>query len=225
MLNHIEKLKEKLESSQNIPADELSERIAKIDALITEVEKIKQKIQAATTKSEINKLLKDLKRLLAKVKKASEFHLQGLLRAEVWGVHQRTEIMRKNLQCALDGFKANGTSTAELDAKLAQLNVTMSQARDKLKAAKDLLGSDNETQVAEGKALVREARDLVQQAHMTLQDIRKMIHDMGGQPCREKQEIEVDDEDNGDNNNGDEGNDADEEEHASTPRNSTNSTD
>ena len=216
ILNHLEKLKEKLESSENLPDDELNERIEKIDALIAEVERTKQKIQSATTKSEINKYLKDLKQLVAKVKRASEHHLQGLLRAEIWGVHQRTEVLQKKLQCALDGFKANGTSTAELDQKLAELNATMSQAKDKLKAAKELLGSDNETQVAEGKALVREAKELVKQAHRMIQDIRKLIHDMGGQPCREKQEIETEDDDEED--------DEEEDEDDSTPTNSTNST-
>ncbi len=223
MLNHLEKLKEKLESSENMPEDELNERIRKIDALITEVEKIKQKIQSATTKSEINKYLKELKQLVAKAKRASEHHLHGLLRAEIWGVHQRTEIMQKKLKCALDGFKANGTNTAELDQKLAELNVTMSQAKDKLKEAKDILASDNETQVAEGKELVREARDLVQKAHEQLRDIRKMVHDMGGQPCHGKQEIEteLDDDDDGDNDDADDDDNDDADDDDSTPNNST----
>lgn len=191
VLNHLEKLKQKLESSQNIPEAELNASIAKIDALIVEVGKIKQKIQAAATKNDINQALKDLKQLIAKVKRASEVHSQGLLRAEIFGVLQRTEIVDKNLQCALNGLKASGTDTTALDQKLAQLNATMTQAKDKLKTAKDLLGSDNETQIAQGKALVIEARSLVQQAHTMLQDIRKTVKDLGGTPCQEKQEIEV----------------------------------
>ena len=194
ILTHLEKLKAKLESSQNMPQDELNERIAKINALIVEVGKIKQKIQAADTKKEINAALKELKLLVAKVKRASEYHSQGLLRAEIWGVLQRIEVLDKKLQCALDGLKANGTNTAALDQKLVQLNVTMTQAKDKLKTAKDLLGSDNSTQIEAGKALVREARDLVQQAHTMLQDIRKEIQALGGRPCQEKQEIEIEEE-------------------------------
>ncbi len=191
ILNHLEKLKEKLKSSENLPEDELTDRVAKIDALIAEVQEIQQEIEAADTKREINAALKDLKKLLAKVKHGSEHHSQGLLRSEIWGVLQRLEVTQKKLDCALAGFKANSTNTTALDEKLAQLNATMTQAKNKLNTAKGLLGSGNETQVAEGKALVREARGLVQQAHTMLQDIRKMIHDLGGRPCQEKQEIEI----------------------------------
>ena len=192
ILNHLERLKQKLESSQNLPQDELNERIAKIDALIIEVNKIKAKIQAATTKSQINAALKELKQEVAKIKRASDTHSQGLFRAEIWGVLQRTEVIQKKLDCALSGLKANGTDTTALDQKLAQLNTTITQAKEKLKTAKDLLGSGNSTQIEQAKTLIREARGLVQQAHDMLQDIRKMIHDLGGKPCQEKQEIEVD---------------------------------
>ncbi|MBI2550121.1 hypothetical protein HYV83_02975 [Candidatus Woesearchaeota archaeon] len=191
LVTHLQKLKEKLQSSENIPEAEAAERIAKIDALLSEVDAIKQKISAATTKEEINAAVKELKDAVKKVKRASEAHSQGLLRAEINGVIHRAEVAEKKLDCALDSLEANGTDTSAIDAKIAEFSSKMGAAREKLNAAKELLGSDNETKIAEGKTLVREARDLVQEAHRLLEDIRKDIRELGGKPCEEEQEITV----------------------------------
>ena len=192
ILNHLEKLKQKLQSSQNMPQDELTQRIASIDSLVFEVGKIKITIQSATTKAQINAALVQLKRLLGKIRMSSDTHSQGLLRAEIMGVFQRSEVIQKKLECALSGLKVNGTDTTALDQKLAQLNSTMAQAKDLLLKAKTLLASNNATQVAMGKADVRQARDLVQHANSLVQEIKQIIVRLGGRPCQEKQEIEVD---------------------------------
>lgn len=194
IVNHLQKLREKLQSSENIPEAEAAERIAKIDTIISETNEIKQKIAAATTKKELNDALRELKDLVKKVKRASEAHSQGLLRAEINGVIHRAEVTEKKLDCALSGLEANGTDTSAVDPKLAEFSSKMGNAREKLSAAKELLGSDDETKIAEGKTLVREARDLVQEVHRLLEEIRKDIRELGGKPCEEEQEIAVEQE-------------------------------
>ncbi len=194
LINHLRKLKEKILSSENMPEDEAAERVAKIDALLSEVDAIKQKISAATTKKELNDAVKELKDAVKKVKRASEAHSQGLLRAEINGVIHRSEVMEKKLDCALAGLEANGTDTSAVDAKIAEFSSKLGAAREKLSQAKELLGSDNETKIAEGKMLVREARNLVQEAHRMLEGIRKDVRELGGKPCEGQQELVVEDE-------------------------------
>ena len=194
LVTHLQKLKEKLQSSENIPEAEAAERIAKIDALLSEIGAIKQKISAATSKKELNTAVKELKDAVKKIKRASEAHSQGLLRAEINGVIHRTEVIEKKLDCALSGLEAKGTDTLAVDAKLAEFSSTMGTAREKLTTAKEFLASEDDTKIAEGKKLIREARDLVRKAHMMLEEIRKDIRGLGGQPCQAEQEITVEQE-------------------------------
>ncbi|MBI3037219.1 hypothetical protein HYY73_05740 [Candidatus Woesearchaeota archaeon] len=191
LVTHLQKLKEKLQSSENIPEAEAAERVAKIDSLLSEVDAIRQKISAATTKEEINAAVKELKDAVKKVKRASEAHSQGLLRAEINGVIHRADVAEKKLDCALDSLEASGTDTSAVDAKLAEFSSKMGSARKKLTTAKELLSSEDDAKIAEGKNMIREARDLVQEAHRLLEEIRKDIRDLGGKPCQEEQEIAV----------------------------------
>ncbi len=194
LVTHLQKLKDRIESSENMPEEEAAAKIARIDALLSEIDAIKQKISAATTKEEINAAVKELKNAVKKIKRASEAHSQGLLRAEINGVIHRAEVSEKKLDCALSGLEANGTDTSAVDANLAEFSSKMGAAREKLNTAKELLASEDDTKIAEGKNLIREARDLVQEAHGLLEEIRKGIRELGGKPCQEEQEIAVEEE-------------------------------
>ncbi|MBI2176561.1 hypothetical protein HYU40_04435 [Candidatus Woesearchaeota archaeon] len=194
IVTHLQKLKDRIEGSENMPEEEVAEKVARIDALLSEIEVIKQKISVATTKEELNAAVKELKDAVKEVKRASEAHSQGLLRAEINGVIHRSEVIEKKLDCALDGMEDNSTDTSAVDDKLAEFSSKISAAREKLEQAKELLASEDDTKIAEGKNLIREARDMVQEAHRLLEEVRKDIRGLGGQPCHGEQEIAVEQE-------------------------------
>ncbi|MBI2144348.1 hypothetical protein HYU17_04335 [Candidatus Woesearchaeota archaeon] len=188
IVTHLNKLKEKIAGSENIPEDEAAEITAKIDALTSEVEATRQKITAATTKKGLNDAVKELREAVRKVKRGSEAHSQSLLKAEINGVIHRSEIAEKSLDCSLNSLEAAGSDTAAVDAKLEDFSSKIGSAREKLKQAKEHLSSDDDAKIAEGKSLVREARGIVQEAHKMLQGIRKDVNSLGGQPCREEEQ-------------------------------------
>ena len=196
IVTHLQKLKEKIESSENMPEDEVKAKAAKIGAVLAETEATKQKISAATTKKELNEAIRELKQLVKKIKRASEAHSQGLLSAEIHGVIKRSEVMEKKLDCALNGLDAKGanaTDTAAVDAKIAEFSSKMAAAKEKLRTAKELLETEEETKIEEGKKLIREARDIVREAHKLLEAIRQDLRKLGAEPCKGEQEIVVDD--------------------------------
>src|SRR3989338_6555129 len=74
IIENLNKIKSKAESSKDLTEEDANELIEKIDAQIQEVEDIKAKIEAAETKEEITEAAKELKDKWALLKENAEVH-------------------------------------------------------------------------------------------------------------------------------------------------------
>jgi hypothetical protein len=193
IVNHLEKLKEKVEGSENTAEDVVSDRVAKIDELIVKASELKIEIGETTTKKEINDVVKELRKLVNEVKKRSHRYSQGLLIAEIRGVVHRSEVMEKNLDCAVSGLEEDGVDTTSVDVKIDAFSSSIGDVRDKLSRARGLLRSEDDGVIEKGKSLVREARDMIKEAHLLLQEIRKDVGDLGGESCHKEQDVVIED--------------------------------
>ncbi len=204
VINYLEKVKERLNSSQDLTEDEAAKITANIDALIGKVESIKTRIAAATTKEELNAAVKQLKEELKAIKSEGEDSTQRIILAGTNGIIQRSEIIEKKADCSLSSLEGNGTDTSSIDAKLEEYSLLITTARQKVQEAKDAFNPDDKAAIEKSRALTKEARDAVQEAQERLNGIRKDIRGLGGKTCTKKQEIAIE-EDEGSNNDVDDG--------------------
>src|SRR3989338_3981517 len=191
LINHLQKLKEKIMASESVTEQESSDRAAKVDALILEAEAARQKITEATSSEEMNAAIREIQRVTKKARLRSESQAHGLLRAEINGVIHRSEVVEKKIDCVLAGLESQGRDTSGIEAKLSEYGSTISSAKDKLASAKELLQAEEEATIETAKTLIREAKWLVQEAHALLEMIKQAVRELGGEPCAEAQEIAI----------------------------------
>ncbi len=194
MITYLQKLRDRIEGSEDISPSDAEARLAAINALIEKVEGIKTAIGAAQTKEEMNSAVRELKEAIKEVKKKSESNVNGLLKAQITGIIKRSEIEEKKLDCSLAAMENENIDTNSIDAMVEEFSALIAQARSRIDESKALLESGNETQISQGKALVSEARDSVKEAQQKLVEIKKQVTSLGGSICTGEQEIAVEEE-------------------------------
>ncbi len=190
---YLEKLKERVNGSQDLTEEEAASRIAKIDAIISKVESISAEIAAATTKEELNAAVKRLKEALKAIKSEGEYDIHRITLARANGIIKRMEVIEKKADCSLSSLEETGTDTGSIDARLDEYASLIAKAKEKIGEAKDAFNPDDKAAIEKSRALAKEARDSVQAAQEKLNEIRKGIRDLGGEICTQKQEIEIED--------------------------------
>ncbi|MAG15456.1 hypothetical protein CMO88_00170 [Candidatus Woesearchaeota archaeon] len=193
LVNHIDKIKDKLEGSQDLTEADVAEKISRLDSLLGEVDEIKISIEAATTKRELNDAVKDLRAIVNKIKVKSKAYSQGIIRAHTIGIIHRSEIAEKKLDCSLSALEDEGLDIDDVDAQVDEFSELIHSARDNIKEAKNVFDKESDEAVEESKLLISSARDSVKEAQSKLVDIRKTIVDLGGTICTEAQDIVIED--------------------------------
>ena len=191
IINHIEKIKSRLNSSEDLEEEAVAARTARLDALIEKVNGIKADIEAATTKEELNAAVRDLKAVTKKVKAKSKSHAQGLIRAHTIGIIHRSEIIEKKLDCSLSALEEDGINISSIDTKMDGVSDLIADTRAKLQEAKDVFAREDNASIDEAKSLIREARDSVKEAQEKLVDVRKDIIELGGTICTEDKDVAI----------------------------------
>jgi len=191
LLSHLEKVKEKVANSENLPEDDVEAHLERLDALIAEVNELQATIEAATAKGKFNEAVKTLRKIVSKVKKSSITRTQALIRAQTLGVIHRAEIMEKKMDCSLGTLDEAGEDTSTLDAKVEEFSQLIADARAKIKEAKETYDASDKDAVAQSRALLKDARDLAQEAQQKLVEVKNEILDLGGTLCIEA-EVAVD---------------------------------
>ncbi|MBI2663823.1 hypothetical protein HYX10_00590 [Candidatus Woesearchaeota archaeon] len=193
LTNHIEKIKERVSTSQDLSEEEIADRIAKLDSLLEEVSSVQAAVEAAATKEELNAAVKELRQIVAKIKIKTNAHAQGLVRARVIGIVHSGNVIEKKLDCSLAALEEEGADTSEIDVLMDEYSRLMAAAREKAKEAKDVFEKEDEAAVEAARQLIIEARESAKQAHNLLPEIRAAIAKLGGggAACEEAQEIAI----------------------------------
>ena len=203
LIKHLEKIKAKVQESENIQDDREAKIVAEIDAQIAEINQIKADIEAATTKEQIKEAAKKLHDKWKRLKHIIRVHAERVVLARVEGIVNRGIVLEKRLDNVLEKAKEKGievdvsAEVAAFSEKIALAKDKYKQAQDKLYTALDLKASNSteeqiKTAADEAKALLKEARDAIKEAHDILKTIVKKIK--GAEPeadLSEEVEVEV----------------------------------
>lgn len=181
VVNHLEKLKERVSSSDKITDAEEKEILADIDSMIKQINDGKALVEKSATKEEVKEngrvIVKAWKIIQQKISK----HKLRLEHGQVQAVIKRAEQLENRLDNVLDEIEDKNVTIAGLDAKINLFSAGVNEARklyaqaeDLFKQAKQLRDED----VDKAGGLVKKSRDLLQEAQQKLKSAHNLLVDI-----------------------------------------------
>src|SRR3989344_691933 len=183
-IEHLNKIKLKVQSSENIDETEAAEIVAKLDAKISELESAKEKVAAAATKEELQEAAKIINSIWKSVKYNAMAYAARVVHARVGEIVKRSEKLEGKLQCAVDSMENQGVSIDEVNSLIDDFSAKVESARTKFKDAEDLLKQAREIKLTTDpsaeradkiKSLVDQATSLINQAQKDLKDAHELL--------------------------------------------------
>ena len=193
IIEHLERIKAKIEENEHISGETAAQLVEKIGNQIAKIGAIKEKIQAAETRDEIKEAAKELRKAWKETEHKARAFAERVVAARVEGVINRAEVLEKKLDAALAKMEERGievdvnTEVAAFSALIQDAKNSSNQAQEKLRQA--INATDRETQkdlVDDAKSLLKDSRKSLKDAHEKLKDIVEKIREAG-------QELEIDD--------------------------------
>ena len=189
IIAELEKVKAKLESSEELNEEEAAEWIADIDAKIEEVKDTKAAIEAAETKEEIVAAAKAIKVEWLYTKHQIKKLTGLLIHKRVGGIIAKADILEERLEEVLSGLEEEGVDTTEIDAQVDIFSEKIAEARAEYELAQEKWAEVEEIRSSYGDVtpedlrkadqLVKEARDHIKAAYAALRDahaaLRKIV--------------------------------------------------
>lgn len=181
LINHLEKIKAKVQESKNIANDTEAKIVAEIDARIAEINKIKADAQAATTKEQVKEAAKKLREVWSKLKTLINLYTERVVSARVEGIVNQELVLEKRLDNILEKEKEKGVEVDvnsemnQFSEKIATSRDKYKQAQDKLSEALDLKAKNESADTEKIKTLVNEANELLKQARDSLKDAHEIL--------------------------------------------------
>ncbi|MFH1064652.1 MAG: hypothetical protein V1729_06220 [Candidatus Woesearchaeota archaeon] len=179
ILKELERLREKIQSSEDLSEEEVAEITADIDAKIAEIQAAKDEIENLgedATKEEINAAAKTIKDAWQKAKLSIKKHAARAVNARLGNLVHTTEKLEERLYNARDKLVEKGLDVSALDAKLSDFSSELDNAADLYNQAKALwkdATSDTDVENAgeQVKALLTEAKQALTNAKNMLREV------------------------------------------------------
>ncbi len=199
IIEHLTKVKSKVEENEDLAEEEANEMIAKIDAKIAEIQAAKEQAQNATTKEEIREAAKKINAAWKNIKILTQIHATALINARVGGIIVKSEHLKEKLEKILARMEENGKNVDDIKPMIDEFEAKLKLAQEKYEAAvqkyKEFWMSEDKPEakekLEEAKSLMEEAKEALKETNEKLRDIIKAIKEKNGE-----QEIEEENEDN-----------------------------
>jgi len=215
ILEHLDKLKAKVESNEDLSEEEAAEIIAKIEEQKTSIEEAKNIIETSETKEEVIEAAKTLKNAWSRIKSRVKLNAARTVNARIGGIIVKSKQLEVKLEKTLERMAENGKDTSRVETLITDFNTKIETAKtsyesalEKFEEAKETTPPDTDL-IQEGQDLMKEANKSLQEANKVLRDIIKSIKQADGE--EELEEINEDEEETNENDD-DEIDDGDEEE-------------
>lgn len=176
-ITELQSLKERIQNNQDIPQEESSDSITKIDNAITALNELKTKIANATTLQELKETTKNIKKYAT----LRYMHKARAVAANICnGVLKRSELIEKKSEIVLAKAEEAGSDTTALNSQIEELSTLLETAKTQCADTKTAFESaksaeDPEAKKTAVKSLIeatKKAAETVKQAHAKLVEIR-----------------------------------------------------
>lgn len=205
VLKELERVKAKVEASEDLSEEEIAEIVADLDEKIQEVEDAKEVIEnldEESTKEDINEAAKTIREAWKHTKVALKKHVGRLANARLGNIILRVEILEKKLYKTRDRLEEKGADVSELDSMMDEFSAHLDTAADKYNEARVIWSDANTPGEVDDAAkeiheLLTEAKEALKQARDMLRDVVKEIKDLNRGSLDVDVEDEANDEDDG----------------------------
>lgn len=188
LINHLSKIKSKVESSEEVNETEAQAVIAKIEQTIFELQKAVIEAEAAQTKEELKDAAKKISNIWKGFKHRERLYAVKVVHAKVWGLLQRSEHLEQRLDATLAHMEESGIEVGSVQTKVDEFSAKVSGAKEKVTKAEKIwrslqqaktIDDDSAGSIEEFKRLTKEAHEELKAAHKLLVEIIKEIKDKG----------------------------------------------
>jgi len=177
IIENLNKIKTKAESSEDLTEEEAAELIEKIDAQIQEIEDIKAKIEAAETKEEITEAAKELKDKWALLKENAEVHAGRVVNARIGGIIVKSKQLEDKLNKVLERMAEKGIDTSPVESLVTEFNAKIDSAAEHYKLAVEKFEEVKATETPDSE-IINEAQEHMKEAHNALQEAQQILKDI-----------------------------------------------
>ncbi len=178
ILEHLNKIKSRAESNEDLSEEEAAEIIAEVDGYIGEIEAAKETIATSESKEEIIKATKEIKNSWQRMRKNVELTVGKLVNARIGGIIVKSEQLQIKLERIMERIAEEGTDTTELESLVDEFNISIETAKEKYKLAIEKFTEAKNNTITPDTALIREGQEFMKAAHAALQDAQKNLRDI-----------------------------------------------
>ncbi|MFH1440145.1 MAG: hypothetical protein ABIG89_06250 [Candidatus Woesearchaeota archaeon] len=193
VISHFEKVKERVQSSENIAEERVQEETDNLNENIATLEEMKTSVDAAESKEDIKEIASELKNFWGKFRSSVKGYALGLINEKIKGVIVNGNDLEKKLDMMLNGVELRGLEiTDELDAKIDKFSGNIERARQSYQESTELLAKAKELRknnedvadeikeeykglVEQSKEKMMESKRFIKDAHDLLKDIIKEL--------------------------------------------------
>ncbi|MBL7054232.1 phage tail tape measure protein [Candidatus Woesearchaeota archaeon] len=183
IINHLEKIKSRVQQSQNIDEEEALELIKDINKKIQELEDLKSSAEDIETKDGIKSIAKDINAAWKRTRISSEFYVRLLVNKKIQETIKRSEQLEKKLDSILAEIEEKAFEVKNIEEILTIFSEKIDEAREKLKESQGKsiksratgIEADIQQLIIESKSSSQESEILLKEAHNILTEIVKGI--------------------------------------------------
>lgn len=173
MLESIEKIKAKVDSSEDLSDEEAQGLITNLDDLKTEIETAKTAINAAQTQDELIAAAKSLNQAWSKAKPRMKIHAAKVVNARIGGIIVQSKQLEVKLERVMAKMQEKGADTTKVQPLVDKFNADIASAKKSYELAVAAYKS-NKTD----EASVKTAQGYLNDAHKALKDARAVLVDI-----------------------------------------------
>jgi|GEM_PF-6885459 len=190
LIDYLNKVKSKVNSSENINDTEAQSIISDIDSLIAQLDDAQTTINSATNKTELTDASKLLNGIWKNITSIGVGDAERVINAQIGQIFARSELLEKKLEVVVQKLKDKGINTTDIEAQLDNFSAKIDDARNlmtnataifaeikDLRAANDTAGAQEK--LAEYKNLTTQAHQDLKDAHTILMSLVHMINQKG----------------------------------------------
>ncbi|MFH1641612.1 MAG: hypothetical protein ABIC04_01800 [Nanoarchaeota archaeon] len=189
---HLEKIRNRIESSESLNQEQADKASEEIVMLIEEISGLKERAEAATTKDEIQDAANELNKLAQKVRKRAKIRAVGLFYDSTRRLVKLGDLISEKSDCEIRQLEETEMDVTDLDQLLDTFNGHIESAKESFLEGKELLLTGTEDAANEAHQKIKEGRESLKSAIQI--KLKQTIRDAGGGACEDEEIIIVEEE-------------------------------
>ena len=199
ILAHLEKIKENIESNEDLSEEEVAELLEKINDDIEKIEEAKHIVETSESKEEIQEAARILKREWSKIQGRLKVYTGRIVNARIGGVIVQIKQLEVKLERVLARIEEKGLDTTIVESLIDEFNTKVNESKDNYeKALEKFKEAASKTEVneivKEGHEYMKAAQKALQEAREILREIVLSINQAGGEEELTAEEDEAEEE-------------------------------